>query len=68
MNWEKGISLERIDWQKECLSQENLLYHQFQTDSSTCGYLNSVSPAEYDLLIDSVFYNELFKLMHSFKK
>ncbi|HPO62551.1 MAG TPA: lamin tail domain-containing protein [Candidatus Kapabacteria bacterium] len=55
MKWgKKGISLERIDWEKVCISSENML-PSVSKDSATCGWLNSVSIAEYDLKLDSVF-------------
>ncbi len=54
MKWgKKGISFERIDWEKECTCLDNML-PSVSKDSATCGGLNSVSIAEYDLKLDSV--------------
>jgi hypothetical protein len=51
MKWGKpGISLERSDWMKPAISNENLK-PSLSPDSATCGYLNSVGVKDYDVAV-----------------
>lgn len=61
MSWgKKGISLERLDWEKVALSKDNLA-PSISPDSATCGYQNSLIKINTELIIQSAIYAPTLK-------